>query len=68
MSLDKEGFAISNSQWRPAGEFKAALNSLVEFLKTLVNFGIWLVVYSPLIIIPAVIVLLVVKKGRRKEQ
>jgi hypothetical protein len=65
-SLDKEGLKIAEDQWKPVGEFRAALNALVGVLKGLVNVGIWILVFSPLVLIPGGIVLAVSKAKRKK--
>ena len=56
-SVDKEGLNISDEPWKPVGEFKAALSALVSALKGLVNVGIWILVFSPVVLIPVFIVL-----------
>lgn len=63
-SVDKEGLNISDEPWKPVGEFRAALNALVSVLKGIVNTGIWVLVFSPVVIIPVGIVLLL-SKGKR---
>ena len=60
-SIDKTGLNISEDEWKPWGEFKAALNSLVSVLKGFVNMTIWLLVFSPVVLIPVGIVLYIVK-------
>lgn len=61
-NIDKEGLNISDEPWKPAGEFKAALNALVSVLKGIVNTGIWVLVFSPIILIPVGLVLFVTKR------
>lgn len=61
-NIDKEGLNISDEPWKPGGEFRAALNALVSFLKTLVNAGIWVLVFSPIVIVPVGIALLLIKR------
>jgi hypothetical protein len=63
-SLDKEGLKIAEDQWKPVGEFKAALNAFVDVLKALVNLGIWILVFSPLVLIPTGIVLVIAKRKK----
>ena len=63
-SIDKTGLNISEDEWKPWGEFKAALNSLVSVLKGFVNMTIWLLVFSPIVLIPVGIVLYIVKRKK----
>lgn len=63
-SIDKEGLNISDEPWKPVGEFRAALNALVSVLKGLVNTGIWVLVFSPVVLIPVGIIFLL-SKGKR---
>lgn len=65
-SIDKEGLNISDEPWKPAGEFRAALNAFVSVLRGLVNAGIWVLVFSPVVLIPVGIVLLLSKRKREK--
>lgn len=66
-SIDKEGLNIVDEPWKPSGEFRAALNALVSFTKTLVNAGIWVLVFSPIVLIPVGIILYITKrKGTKK--
>jgi len=60
-SIDKEGLNISDEPWKPVGEFRAALNALVSVLKGLVNTGIWVLVFSPVVLIPVGIIFLLSK-------
>ena len=66
-SIDKTGLNISEDEWKPWGEFKAALNSLVSVLKGFVNMTIWLLVFSPIVLIPVGIVLYIVKRKKNTE-
>lgn len=65
-SIDKEGLNISDEPWKPLGEFRAALNALVSVLRGLVNAGIWLLVFSPVVLIPVGILILVTRKKQVK--
>ncbi len=64
LSIDKEGLNISDEPWKPLGEFRAALNALVSVLKTLVNSTIWILVFSPVVLIPFGIVLVINKRKK----
>lgn len=66
-SIDKEGLNISDEPWKPFGEFRAALNALVSVLKSFVNATIWILVFSPVVLIPVGIVLLVLKRKTPKS-
>ena len=65
-NIDKEGLNISDEPWKPFGEFRVALNALLSVLKALVNVGVWVLVFSPLVLIPVGIVLYVSKRKRTK--
>jgi len=65
-SIDKEGLNISDEPWKPLGEFRAALNALVSVLRGVVNAGIWMLVFSPVVLIPVGIALFVIKKKQVK--
>lgn len=66
-SIDKEGLSITDEEWKPLGEFRAALNSLVSVFKGLVNVTIWALVFSPIVLIPGGIVWLVSRKKSIQE-
>lgn len=65
-SIDKTGLNISDEEWKPFGEFKAALNALLSLLKGFVNATIWMLVFSPIILVPVGIVLYIVKRKNQK--
>jgi hypothetical protein len=48
---DKTGLNISEEQWKP-WEGKGCCKSSYKVLKDLVNVIIWLVIFSPLVLIP----------------
>ena len=66
-AIDKTGLNISEEQWKPWGEVKAAVKALVEVLKDLVNVIIWLVIFSPLVLIPYFLIKHF-KKGKKTEE
>ena len=66
-ALDKTGLNIAEDQWKPWGEFKAALGSLVSVLKGLVDVIIWLVVFSPIVLIPFFVIRYVVRRKKAKK-
>ena len=63
-SIDKEGLDISDEPWKPFGEFKAALNTLVSVLKGFINATIWVLVFSPIVLIPGGIAYYIVNKKK----
>jgi len=66
-AVDKTGLDIAEEQWKPWGEVKAAVKALVEVLKGLVNVIIWLVIFSPLVLIPYFLIRHL-KKGKKTEK
>ncbi len=66
-AIDKTGLDIAEEQWKPWGEVKAAVKALVEVLKGLVNVIIWLVIFSPLVLIPYFLIKHL-KKGKKTEE
>jgi len=66
-AIDKTGLNIAEEQWKPWGEVKAAVKALVEVLKGLVNVIIWLVIFSPLVLIPYFLIKHL-KKGKKTEE
>jgi uncharacterized membrane protein len=66
-AVDKTGLDIAEEQWKPWGEVKAAVKALVEVLKGLVNVIIWLVIFSPLVLIPYFLIKHL-RKGKKSEK
>lgn len=66
-ALDKTGLNIAEDQWKPWGEFKVALKSLISVLKGFVDMVIWIVVFSPIILIPFFTIRYFVKRNRAKK-
>jgi len=66
-ALDKTGLNVAEDEWKPWGEVKAALKSLVSVLKGLVNVIIWLVVFSPLVLVPFFVIRYFVRRKRAKN-
>lgn len=65
-SIDKSGISISDEQWKPLGEFRAALNALVSVLKGFVNMFIWLLVFSPVVLIPVGLGMYISKRKKKE--
>ena len=66
-SIDKGGLSISDEQWKPLGEFRVALKALVSVLKGLINVSIWLLVFSPVILIPVSIGVYIKKRTEQNS-
>ncbi len=66
-ALDKTGLNVAEDEWKPWGEFKAALKSLVSLLKGFVNVIIWLIVFSPIVIIPFFVIRYFVRRNKAKN-
>ena len=66
-SIDKTGLNISEDQWKPWGEVKAAVKALVEVLKGFVNVIIWIIIFSPLVLIPYFLIKHL-KKGKKTKK
>jgi hypothetical protein len=63
-AVNKEGLNIAQDEWKPVGEFKVALSSLVNVIKGIGNLLIWIVVFSPLLLIPLGIVWIVKRQKK----
>lgn len=66
-ALDKTGLNVAEDEWKPWGEFKSAIKSLLGVLKGLVNVIIWLVVFSPIILIPFFVIRYFVRRKKAKN-
>jgi hypothetical protein len=66
-SVDKTGLNVTEEEWKPWGEFKSAVKSLLDVLKGFVNLLIWLVVFSPIVLIPFFVVRYIIRKKRVKK-
>ena len=67
-SIDKTGLNITDDEWKPWGEVKSALKSLLGVLKGFVNLTIWLIIFSPLVLIPAGIVWYILKRKKMAKK
>ncbi len=63
-SVDKTGLNVTEDEWKPWGEVKAAVKSLIEVLKGFVNMVIWIVIFSPIVLIPFFVVKYLVKRKK----
>lgn len=66
-ALDKTGLNVAEDEWKPWGEFKSAVKSLLGVLKGFVNLIIWLVVFSPLVLIPFFVIRYFVRRKKAKN-
>lgn len=67
LSLSDLGRQINDGEWNPLGVAKNALSSLVKFGLSLVNALIWVLVFSPVIVIIVVMVVLVKRRAKSKK-
>lgn len=65
--IDKTGLNVVEDQWKPWGEVKAAVKSLIQVLKGLVNVIIWIVIFSPVVLIPFFVIRYFVRKGKANK-
>ena len=66
-SLSSVGAEISEEEWKPLGVLKDAFRSFVSALKGFVNVLIWILVFSPIVIVAGGIYL-IVKKIRKSKK
>ena len=66
-SVDKTGLNVTEDEWKPWGEFKSAVKSLLDVLKGFVNLLIWLVVFSPLVLIPFFVIKYLIRGKKAKK-
>lgn len=67
-SLDKTGLNVAQDEWKPWGEVKAAVKSLIEVLKAFVNMIIWIVIFSPVVLIPFFVIKYLSKRRKANQQ
>jgi len=67
-SVDKTGLNVVENEWKPWGEVKAALKSLIQVLKGFVNMIIWIVIFSPVVLIPFFVIRFLVKRKGANQQ
>jgi hypothetical protein len=68
LSLSDIGKDVKDEKWEPLGVLKNAVASLVDFGIFIVDSLIWVVVFSPVVLIPAFIIISIVKKKAKKEE
>lgn len=64
LSLNSESLSLTDDSWKPLGIFREATKALLLTLKGFVSLLIWVIVFSPLVLIPLFIFWLI---RRRKK-
>lgn len=64
MSQNPENLPITEEKWRPLEPFKDAFSTFISVMKGLYSLLVWLLVFSPCIIIPLVITLIIRKRKK----
>ncbi len=67
MTLNSQSLNVTDNTWKPLGTFKTALESLVTVFRGLVDLIIWLIVFSPFVLIPLLAYWLIMKT-RKKDR
>ncbi|HUV93538.1 MAG TPA: DUF4349 domain-containing protein [Anaerolineae bacterium] len=60
--------AVLEKGWNPLVTVTEAARSFLNVLKGFVDVGIWLAIFSPFVLVPAVIIWLLVRRARRKRR
>ncbi|KUK77766.1 MAG: Uncharacterized protein XD93_0111 [candidate division WS6 bacterium 34_10] len=68
LSLSDVGKEVKDEKWEPFGVVKSAFSALVDFSIGIVDLLIWVIVFSPVILIPLAIVLLIIKKRKKGKK
>lgn len=68
LSLSDVGKEVKDEKWEPFGVVKSAFSALVDFGIGIVDLLIWVIVFSPVILIPLAIVLLIIKKRKKGKK
>jgi hypothetical protein len=68
LSLSDVGKEVKDEKWEPFGVVKSAFSALVDFGIGIVDMLIWVIVFSPVILIPLAIVLLIIKKRKKGKK
>lgn len=66
-SIDKTGLNIAEDEWKPWGEVKAAVKSLISVLKGFVNLLIWIAIFSPIILVPFFLIRYLVRRKKTNK-
>ncbi|KKR05670.1 MAG: hypothetical protein UT34_C0002G0177 [candidate division WS6 bacterium GW2011_GWF2_39_15] len=62
MSLSSESLDVTGDEWQPGGIFREAVKALVALGKDLGTLGIWMVVFSPVILLLYLLAKWIVRK------
>jgi hypothetical protein len=68
LSLSDVGKDVKDEKWEPLGVMKNAFSALVDFGIKIVDSLIWIVVFSPVILIPLLVILFIIKKGKKGKK
>lgn len=68
LSLSDVGKDVKDEKWQPFGVFKNAIASLVDFGIFVVDALIWVLVFSPVVLIPILIIKAIVKKKAKNKE
>jgi hypothetical protein len=68
LSLSDVGKEVKDEKWEPFGVVKSAFSALVDFGIGIVDMLIWVIVFSPVILIPLAIVLLIIQKRKKGKK
>ena len=60
--------AVVEKGWNPLITVTKAARSFLNVLKGFIDVGIWLAIFSPFVLVPAVIIWLLVRRARRKKR
>jgi hypothetical protein len=68
LSLSDVGKEVKDEKWEPLGVFKNAFSALVQLGIKILDSFIWIFVFSPVILIPLLIIFLIVKKRKKGKK
>lgn len=67
MSLIPENLSVQDEKWRPVAVIKAAFSAFVGVLEASFEVLVWLVIFSPFVLIPVFLVKWSFKRAKRKK-
>jgi hypothetical protein len=68
LSLSDVGKEVKDEKWEPFGVVKSAFSALVDFGIGIVDMLIWVIVFSPVILKPIAILLLIIQKRKKGKK
>ncbi len=68
VSLSDVGKEITDDKWEPLGVFNNAFSALADLGIGIVDVSIWVLVFSPVILIPLLITLFIIKKRKKGKK